>query len=250
MLEFVYKGSLIDCSPVSHAYIYDCVRGCSCIFKRSSEGTCAISATFSARPDRMAAADFHGGDLTVEYSENDNKRQDDVFGLQLFFMKFMGQVPMELEEKFHSSWQKFGRRLALSYCGFCVLSNLHLAILYVKTTFDMLQSGELEEITDSLTMAIIFSFSTFATCYWLLRSKSLTAFLGDINAKYRHHSIAGLSFVSARRSVQLAHKITLYWLISCMVGVVCWGLAPLLMRSHTLPLKCWYPFDPLVCILI
>lgn len=60
--------------------------------------------------------------------------------------------------------------------------------------------------------------------------------------------MAGLTFVSAEHSIRLAYKVTLYWLIACCVGVVCWALAPLLLRSHTLPLRCWYPFDALVCI--
>uniref|UniRef100_A0A1I8NX59 Odorant receptor n=2 Tax=Stomoxys calcitrans TaxID=35570 RepID=A0A1I8NX59_STOCA len=160
-------------------------------------------------------------------------------------MKFMGQVPIKLENYFPSPLKALCRRLAMCYCVFCVFSNLHLSLLYMKTTLDMLESGELEEITDALTMAIIFSFSTFATCYWLIRSQTLLKFISKVNREYRHHSLAGLTFVSAKQSIRLAHKVSLYWLISCTVGVVSWALAPLLLGSHTLPLKCWYPFDPL-----
>ncbi|XP_058988311.1 putative odorant receptor 85e isoform X2 [Musca domestica] len=188
---------------------------------------------------------FYGGDSDVLYSEHDSGREDDVFKLQLLFMKFMGQVPMQLERRLPLGWKNVAGMFAKSYCIFCVISNLHLAILYVKTTLDMLHNGELEEITDALTMAIIYSFSTFATCYWLFNAEALNSFIGDINANYRHHSMAGLTFVSAEHSIRLAYKVTLYWLIACCVGVVCWALAPLLLRSHTLPLRCWYPFDAL-----
>lgn len=196
----------------------------------------------------MSSADYHGGDADVLYSMYDSERQMDIFSLQLFFMRFMGQVPMQLDQYFPKSWQRFGQSLAKCYCAFCVISSFHMAILFLKTTYDMLQNGELEEITDSLTMAIIYCFSTFATCYWLWRSQRLTAFISDVNKRYRHHSMAGLTFVAAKRSILLAHKISFYWLIACAVGVVCWGLAPMLLGVHVLPLKCWYPFDPLVCV--
>ncbi|KAM7362487.1 odorant receptor 85e isoform 2-T2 [Cochliomyia hominivorax] len=125
------------------------------------------------------------------------------------------------------------------------ISTSHLALLYIKTTYDMLQMGELEEITDALTMAIIYSFASFATCYWLWKTKTLREFLENINKGHRHHSMAGFTFVSSHSSYNLAYKITLYWLRSCMVGVVSWALNPLLLGSYTLPLKCWYPFNPL-----
>ncbi|XP_075144814.1 odorant receptor 85e isoform X3 [Haematobia irritans] len=165
--------------------------------------------------------------------------------MEMFFMKFMGQVPIKMEIYFSSSWKPWCRLLALSYCSFCVFSNFHIAVLFIKTTFDMLQDGVLEDITDALTLAIIYSFATFATCYWLYRSTVLVEFITQVNRRYQHHSLAGLTFVSAKRSIFLAHKTSLYWLIACIVGVVSWGLAPLLMGSHTLPLNCWYPFDPL-----
>ncbi|XP_061392398.1 putative odorant receptor 85e [Musca vetustissima] len=193
----------------------------------------------------MPSSNVYVGDSDVLYSEHDSKREKDVFELQIFFMKFMGQVPVQLDRHLPSSWKNIANALAKGYCIFCVVSNLHLALLYVKTTFDMLQNGELEEITDALTMVIIFSFSTYATCYWFFKSGTLKRFIADINTNYRHHSMAGLTFVSAHYSIRLAHKVTLYWLIACNVGVICWALAPLLLRSHTLPLRCWYPFDAL-----
>ncbi|XP_073819305.1 odorant receptor 85e [Musca autumnalis] len=193
----------------------------------------------------LSSVYFYGGNPDVLYSERDSEREDDIFKLQLLFLKFMGQVPMRLERYMPSGWKNVANNLAKSYCIFCVISSLHLALLYAKTTFDMLQRGELEEITDALTMTIIFSFSTFATCYWLLRSGALNNFVADINSNYRHHSMAGLTFVSAHQSIRLAYKISLYWLIACSVGVICWALAPLLLHSHTLPLRCWYPFDAL-----
>ncbi|XP_075144813.1 odorant receptor 85e isoform X2 [Haematobia irritans] len=193
----------------------------------------------------MSRKDFHGGDCDVIYSEYDSKRVDDIVNLQLFFMKLVGQVPIKLDVYFPPFWKPLCRCLAWCYSIFCVLSSLHMAILFIKTTFDTLQSGELEEITDSLTMAIIYSFATFATCYWLYRSVTLIKFINGVNRKYRHHSMAGLTFVSSKRSIVLAHKICKYWQTACIAGVVSWGLAPLLLGSHTLPLNCWYPFDPL-----
>ncbi|KAI8121869.1 Odorant receptor 85e [Lucilia cuprina] len=193
----------------------------------------------------MSSNDFHGGSMNVLYSKKDHERRRDLFHLQLFFMKFVGQVPTNLEKYASVQWIGAAKKLARFYCAFSAISTLHLALLYIKTTFDMLQIGELEEITDALTMAIIYSFASFATCYWLWRTKSLRNFLENINNQHRHHSMAGLTFVSVDLSYNLAYKITLYWLRSCMVGVVSWALNPLLLGSYSLPLKCWYPFNPL-----
>lgn len=194
----------------------------------------------------MTSKNYHGGSVKILYSKLDFERQENLFNFQLFFMKCVGQVPVQLELYFPKSCHTFAKGLAKSYCVFSAISTLHLAILYIKTTFDMLQHGKLEEITDALTMAIIYSFACFATCYWLWRSTAFLNFLNGINEQYRHHSIAGLTFVSAQSSFALAHKITKYWQLLCITGVICWALAPLILGSHTLPLKCWYPFDPLV----
>lgn len=196
----------------------------------------------------MSTSYFHGGSSNILYSKQDYERQENLFDLQLFFMKFVGQIPIELQLHLPKSWQNYARPLAQGYCVFSAISTFHLSILYLKTTWDMLEHGELEEITDALTLLIIYSFACFATCYWLWRSKALIDFLREISDNYRHHSIAGLTFVSAQTSSRLAYKITKYWLGSCIIGVVCWALAPLLMGLHSLPLKCWYPFDPLVSI--
>lgn len=166
----------------------------------------------------MSSSDFHGGSLQVFYSKKDHERRNNLFHLQLFFMKFVGQVPIDLEKYVSKSWQEAAKWLAKFYCAFSAVSTLHLSLLYIKTTYDMLQTGELEEITDALTMAIIYSFASFATCYWLWRTKSLRHFLADINAQHRHHSMAGLTFVSVHSSYNLAYKITLYWLRSILHG--------------------------------
>lgn len=196
----------------------------------------------------MASKDFHGGSSSVLYSKKDHERRKNLFHLQLYFMKFVGQVPINLEKYVTEPWQRTAKILAKCYCAFSAISTSHLAFLYLKTTYDMLQMGQLEEITDALTMFIIYSFASFATCYWLWKTKALTTFLQDINQRHRHHSMAGLTFVSSHSSYNLAYKITLYWLRSCMTGVVSWALNPLLLGSYTLPLKCWYPFNPLVSI--
>lgn len=194
----------------------------------------------------MSSKDFHGGSINMLYSKKDHERRKNLFRLQIFFLKFVGQLPFNLELNVSTTWQVTARLFSKFYCVFSVISTSHLALLFLKTTYDMLQLGKLEEITDALTMTIIYSFASFATCYWLRRKKYLMSFLEDINEQHRHHSMAGLTFVSAHSSYNLAYKITLYWLGCCIAGVVSWALNPLLLGSYSLPLKCWYPFNPLV----
>lgn len=196
----------------------------------------------------MASNDFHGGSLNILYSKDDCERKTDLFHLQLFYMKLIGQVPGNLELYVGKSWKLSAKLLSYSYSAFSIFSTLHLALLFIKTTYDKLQEGQLEEISDALTMAIIYSFACYAIVYWLHKGKSLEEFLAKINEFYRHHSMAGLTFVNVSAPYNLAHKITLYWLRCCMIGVVSWAINPLLLRSYTLPLKCWYPYNPLVCI--
>ncbi|XP_037943064.1 putative odorant receptor 85e [Teleopsis dalmanni] len=193
----------------------------------------------------MFKTQFYGGKINLLYSDTDFKRVNNLFSAQIGFMTFMGQIPFKLEKYLPKSLYTFGWLLARFYCAFVVLQTLHLALLFIKTTIDMLLYGKLEEITDSLTMAIIYSFSCFATCYWQWRSVRLVQLLQDINNKYRHHSLVGLTFVSARTAYRNARNVTIYWLIACISGVMFWGMAPIILHSHTLPLKCWYPFDAL-----
>lgn len=195
----------------------------------------------------MSSNDFHGGSTKVLYSKNDCERKSDLFHLQLFFMKLVGQIPINLELYVGKSWEMSAKLLSYFYSMFSVLSTLHLALLFIKTTYDKLQEGQLEEISDALTMAIIYSFAFYAIVYWLCKGNALRTFIDKINELYRHHSMAGLTFVNVYSTYNLAYKITLYWLRCCMIGVVFWALNPLLLRSYSLPLKCWYPFNPLVC---
>ena len=191
-------------------------------------------------------ADFHGGDANVLYSSKDKKRVHHLFVVQVNFFKSMGQIHLGLERVFPKRFKKIGRIIDHCYSTFVIWQTLHLAVLFAKTTLDMLQNGELEEITDALTMTIIYGFACFATCYWLWRSRALMEFIEHMNENYRHHSLAGMTYVNSYQSYATAKKMTIYWLISCLTGVVMWAVAPLLMGTRTLALKCWYPFDPMV----
>ena len=42
---------------------------------------------------------------------------------------------------------------------------------------------------------------------------------------------------------QKADKLSKYWGLVCLVGVVTMTLSPILMGKRDLPLKVWYPFD-------
>ncbi|XP_054081632.1 putative odorant receptor 85e [Zeugodacus cucurbitae] len=174
------------------------------------------------------------GDTTLLYSHQDKPRIPDLFVAQIIFLKATGQIPMN-----------FGYGLGYGFCFIIIIQSLHMAVLFLKTAYDKLLDGELEEITDALTMSIIFSFSVYAGCYWLLRWQRLLAFLQCISHHYWHHSLPGLSFVCWHRTFVLAKRVTIAWTLACVAGTVLYGLGPLVMGAHVLPLKCWYPFDPL-----
>lgn len=175
------------------------------------------------------------GDMSLLYSHDDKQRIADLFVAQVIAFKATGQIPFDVH---------YG--LGYTYCCFVITQSLYLGVLFLKTSYDMLLNGKLEQITDALTMTIIFWFSVYAACYWLLRWQRLLAFLQHINHHYWHHSLPGLSFVSSHRTFILAKRITVVWALTCMAGTALYGLAPLVMGVHALPLKCWYPFDPLV----
>ncbi|CAD6991346.1 unnamed protein product [Ceratitis capitata] len=170
----------------------------------------------------------------ILYSEKDKPRVCDLFMAQVLAFKATGQIP------FNWRW-----RLGYIYCFIVIAQTFLLAVLFLKSSYIMLLSGKLEEITDALTMTIIFWFSVYAACYWLLRWRRLMAFLELINQQYWHHSLPGLSFVSWQRTYLLAKRMTIVWTVACVLGTVLYGLAPLVMGVRALPLKAWYPFDPL-----
>lgn len=174
----------------------------------------------------------------ILYSEKDKPRVCDLFMAQVLAFKATGQIP------FNWRW-----RLGYIYCFIVIAQTFLLAVLFLKSSYIMLLSGKLEEITDALTMTIIFWFSVYAACYWLLRWRRLMAFLELINQQYWHHSLPGLSFVSWQRTYLLAKRMTIVWTVACVLGTVLYGLAPLVMGVRALPLKAWYPFDPLVSYL-
>ncbi|XP_011188297.1 putative odorant receptor 85e [Zeugodacus cucurbitae] len=171
---------------------------------------------------------------TLLYSDEDKPRIADLFVAQVICFKATGQIPFNL-----------GYGLGYVYCFFVITQTLHMAVLFLKTSYEMLLNGKLEEITDALTMTIIFWFSVYAACYWLLRWQRLLVFLRRINHHYWHHSLPGLSFVSSHRTFVLANRMSIVWTVACVAGTLLYGFAPLVMGVHVLPLKCWYPFDPL-----
>uniref|UniRef100_A0A1A9Z4Y5 Odorant receptor n=1 Tax=Glossina pallidipes TaxID=7398 RepID=A0A1A9Z4Y5_GLOPL len=194
----------------------------------------------------MASNDYHGGKANIFYSIRDSERLDNLFVLMIKYLKLVGQIPPDFSSympKFLSPIERCFSRLY----GFLILfSVLHVALFLAKNTFDVLETGEFEQITDSLTLTIIYFFASFSSAYWMIRQKRLMELFQEINQLHRHHSLAGVTFVSYRCSYNLAHKAVKYWNLWCIFGVVFWALAPLCMGSYTLPLPCWYPFDALV----
>lgn len=135
------------------------------------------------------------------------------------------------------------RLLALVHCLVVLFIALHLGVLFSKTTLDALPTGKLEDITDALTMTVIYFFTAYAIGYWCVHSERLVQFLSLINREYRHHSLAGVSFVNMYTAYRWACNFTAIWLISCLSGCIFWGVTPLVLGVRTLPLRCWYPFD-------
>ncbi|XP_054081316.1 putative odorant receptor 85e [Zeugodacus cucurbitae] len=168
------------------------------------------------------------------YSNEDKPRIPDLFVAQVICLKATGQIPMNL-----------GYGLGYIYCFIMIIQSLHMAVLFLKTAHDKLLHGELAEISDALTMTIIFWFSVYAATYCFLRSQRILAFLQRINHHYWQHSLPGLSFVCWHRTFVLAKRITVTWTLSCVAATILYGSTPLVMGVRALPLKCWYPFDPL-----
>uniref|UniRef100_A0A1B0GDM4 Odorant receptor n=1 Tax=Glossina morsitans morsitans TaxID=37546 RepID=A0A1B0GDM4_GLOMM len=194
----------------------------------------------------MASNDYHGGKANILYSIRDSERLDNLFILMIKYLKLTGQIPLDLSSYIPTFLSPIERWFSRLY-GFLVLfSVLHVALFLAKNTFDILETGELEQITDSLVLTMIYLFASFSSAYWMFRQKRLMELFQQINQLHRHHSLAGVTFVSYRCSYNLAHKAVKYWNLWCIIGVVFWALAPLCMGSHTLPLPCWYPFDALL----
>lgn len=195
---------------------------------------------------KMASNDYHGGKANILYSIRDSERLDNLFILMIKYLKLTGQIPLDLSSYIPTFLSPIERWFSRLY-GFLVLfSVLHVALFLAKNTFDILETGELEQITDSLVLTMIYFFASFSSAYWMFRQKRLMELFQQINQLHRHHSLAGVTFVSYRCSYNLAHKAVKYWNLWCIIGVVFWALAPLCLGSHTLPLPCWYPFDALV----
>ncbi|XP_017483715.1 PREDICTED: putative odorant receptor 85e, partial [Rhagoletis zephyria] len=190
----------------------------------------------------MLVKEFQQG-ASPRYSHADPARIGNLFAAQVAAFKATGQIPFNI--RYPPPLHLVNQLLGYIYCCFVISQTLCLGVLYLKCSYDMLLGGTLEEITDALTMTIIFWFSVYAACYWLLRSRRLMTFLQYINQHYWHHSLPGLSFVSWHHSFVLAKRLTIVWTSVCVAGTVLYGLAPLVMGVRLLPLNTWYPFDPL-----
>lgn len=197
----------------------------------------------------MASLRFHGGiDANIGYAERDKdvRRVSQLFGLHLKLQMMSGLLPTPHLSQCLPQWlQLLLNQLARLHSLLVILISLHLGLLFSKTTLDALPSGDLEDITDALTMTVIYFFTTYASIYWCLRCKRLLSFLNYINREYRHHSLAGVSFVNCYTTHRWTNHFTAIWMGACLTGVIFWGITPLVLGHHALPLHCWYPFDAL-----
>ncbi|KAH8264169.1 hypothetical protein KR038_004100, partial [Drosophila bunnanda] len=194
----------------------------------------------------MASLQFHGNvDADIRYDGAlDPARESDLFRLLTGLQLAMGMVPSPRLPKWWPHWLRSGGRLlAWVYCSMVIFTSLHLGVLFTKTTLDVLPTGELQGITDALTMTIIYFFTGYGTIYWCIRSKRLLAYMKHINREYRHHSLAGVTFVSSHAAFRKSRTFTTVWIMACLLGVISWGVSPLMLGIRTLPLLCWYPFD-------
>ncbi|XP_022209647.2 putative odorant receptor 85e [Drosophila obscura] len=196
----------------------------------------------------MASLQFHGNvDVDTRYDASlDPAREPELFGMLMGVQLGMGMEPSPRLPRWWPSWLRLvGGLMAKTYCSIVILISLHLCLLFTKTTLDVLPTGELQSITDALTMTVIYFFTGYANIYWCVRSKRLLAFMKHINSEYRHHSLAGVTFVSTQRAQRWTRNFTVSWVLACLLGVLLWGLSPLMLGVRTLPLTCWYPFDAL-----
>lgn len=195
----------------------------------------------------MASLQFHGGiDASVGYASRDKdvRRVPQLFGIHLKLQLLAGLMPRPKISETLPAWLKLALRcLARFHCFLVILSSLHLGVLFTKTTLDALPSGNLEDITDALTMTVIYFFTGYASIYWCVRSERLSSYLSHINRDYRHHSLAGVSFVNVYATYSWTRKFTTIWVGACLSGVTFWGITPLVLGNRALPLHCWYPFD-------
>ncbi|EDV94818.1 putative odorant receptor 85e [Drosophila grimshawi] len=195
----------------------------------------------------MASLQFHGGiDPNVCYARRDQDpcRAKHFFGLHLKLQLLTGLMPNLELLRSQPKWQQSVLRLgAILHSLLVAFISLHLGMLFTKTTLDALPTGNLEDITDALTMTIIYFFTAYGIIYWCLRSKRLSHYLTHINREYRHHSLAGVSFVNMHATYSWARRFSFIWFIACMAGVIFWGVTPLVLGIRVLPLRCWYPFD-------
>ncbi|KAH8359100.1 hypothetical protein KR093_004277, partial [Drosophila rubida] len=197
----------------------------------------------------MAGVQFHGGlDANSSYGprQQDVPRLPQLFGLQLRLQLLTGLLPRpELSPRL-PRWLQLGLLwTARLYSLLVILIALHLGLLFSKTTLDALPTGDLEDITDALTMTVIYFFTAYASIYWCVRSERLQLYLNRINREYRHHSLAGVSYVNCYSAYRWARNFTAIWTSACLAGVTFWGITPLVLGHHALPLHCWYPFDAL-----
>ncbi|XP_002137585.2 putative odorant receptor 85e [Drosophila pseudoobscura] len=196
----------------------------------------------------MASLQFHGNiDADTRYDATlDPAREPELFRLLMGLQLAMGMNPSPRLPSWWPTWLRpVGGLMAKAYCSMVILTSLHLGLLFTKTTLDVLPTGELQAITDALTMTIIYFFTAYANIYWCVRSQRLLAFMDHINREYRHHSLAGVTFVSSHAAHRWSRSFTTIWILSCLVGVITWGVSPLMLGIRTLPLTCWYPFDAL-----
>lgn len=109
----------------------------------------------------------------------------DIFKFQRIFLKMMAQWPLATPDS-----SRMVKVLAKSYEVFMIFLPSHLALLHMKSAYD-LWGESIDNISDFITSTIILSFCCFATVFFILSSRKLEELVAFMDMHFRLRSARG-----------------------------------------------------------
>lgn len=154
-----------------------------------------------------------------------------------------GLWPMRIFERYLPAALRFlGVLLDRIWILILGLNSLHLAICQVKTVYDKWGTGidylyvHGQEYLVAHTIVVL-------TVLFRLQHKNIAQLLHVMNNNLRPRSAPGLTYTSMEKSFNLSQRLSLIYIVFCVVGTFHHCISPILSGTRQLPVDTWYPFD-------
>ncbi|XP_037943035.1 odorant receptor 83a [Teleopsis dalmanni] len=168
----------------------------------------------------------------------------DLFRFIRNTMLVAAMCPLRLTDYFPKYLYYLAIFLELLFEVFLYFVTIHIWILYLLTLYLYYQEGDLEFLVNCLIQAIIYFWTIAMKLYFRrMQPTKLKHLMDFINLKYVTCSANGFTYVTMNESLSMSNKWIKIYVYCCFIGTIFWLILPIAYGDHSLPLRCWYPFD-------